>query len=448
MKIELSIHENYCDGWGLYEASREFAQNGRDAVKTGCSFDMVHEPAKNILKFITKGAVLSHKTLLLGLSDKSGQINMLGKWGEGYKIASLALLRMGKRIRIRTGSELWEPEVAYSKKFGENVLTFNITGSKTMRNETIVELLGVSEDEWKSIAHRFLFLGEHNYDIEHSSLGNVLLHQKGQIFVDGIYVCTNEYLEHGYDFQPAQLPLDRDRRVVNYWDVQRLTAKAWEHLYLADKHQDIVDKMLAENSGDVQHFKYDYVVTQALHRKIADNFVKKHGEAVPVKSLSEVKELEHYQKRGEIVAAESLRSILEQQLGTVGTVKLENVTHYNKTHPLTELTVEQAHNLLAAQKLVNDVIGNNFPPYEVVTFVKEDIFGMRKDDKIYLSVAILNSFSETLKTIVEEVAHEYGGHDSHAFTERLHQIYCAIVVKQLGNQPIIRHPSTMTEMVF
>lgn len=429
-RTELSIDESYCDGWGLFEGIREFAQNGRDATRTGCSFDMVYHATRNSLSLITKGAILTPDTLLLGTSSKRNVTGMLGYWGEGYKIGSLALLRIGKRIRIRTGSELWEPEISHSKKFKRNVLAFCITGNKTHRNEIAVEIGGVTQDEWDGLKHKFLFLGEHEHDVVETKLGSVLLNGKGRLFVDGIHVCDSDY-DHGYDFPAQAVKLDRDRRLIDSYDARHIMASIWENLYLDGKFEDEVDRMLAADVSDVHHFRYTWIVSTKVHNKIAQQFVKKHGEsAVPARSMDDVRGLSLYGKKGEIVASATLREILESQIGTAESVKNANRDVVTRTLGIDSLSETAVRNLLLSTKMVSEAAGIMLP-YEIVEFADASIVGMHKLGVMYLSTKVLESFEETLKTVVEEVAHTHGADGTREFQEALHSIYTRMVIQNM-----------------
>ncbi len=437
-KTELSIEESYCDGWGLYEGIREFAQNGRDAMRSGYSFDISYNETKNVISILTKGTVLKVDTLLLGTSSKRDQPNMLGYWGEGYKIGCLALLRLGKSIRIRTGTELWVPEIVMSKKFKRKVLSFDITGNKTDRKEILIEVAGVTPGEWDlDLKWKFLFLGEHQYEINSTKRGSVIVNGAGLIFVDGIYVGTNEF-KHGYDFNIQSIKLDRDRRLVDHWAAKTQTAVIWEDLYLSGKYEDEVDSMLAQHVADVQSFSHEWIVSTELHRKIASQFIKKHGEAaVPARTVDEVKSLAFYGKNGQIVNSQSLREILEKQLGSAETIKSANRDTIQKQFELTELGPDESHNLLVATKMVSDSTGFLLP-YVIVEFKDPGIVGMHKNKKMYLSRNILASFEETLKTVVEEVCHTFGDDGTREFQEAMHHVYSRMILVTMGRrEPLI-----------
>lgn len=128
MLVELSISENYVSSWGLQEGYREFLQNVIDASTDGKEYIQWYDSNKKIIRITTKDVGISQSTLLLGESSKQGDSSKIGEKGEGYKIGSLALLRLGKKVVIKNGMEnqKWEASIIDSKKYGKKVLAFNI----------------------------------------------------------------------------------------------------------------------------------------------------------------------------------------------------------------------------------------------------------------------------------------------------------------------------------
>lgn len=432
MKIPLTISEGYCASWGLFEGIREFMQNGRDATRSGCTFDSFYNPDKLLLTIKTRGAVLKHKTLLMGETTKKGRPDMLGEQGEGYKVGSLTLRRLDKGVKIRTGGEVWIPEIVFSKKFEANVLTFDISGGRKDRNEIVVEVSGVTSDEWKSISGKFLFLDEHDHKIIQSPLGDVLIDGAGHLFVDGIWVCQDNELSHGYDFRTSDVTLDRDRRFVSGFTAKSLSAKVWESLYLhvTREHCALVDEMLADDKADVSHFRYDWCVGQGVRQKVSDRFKEKFGsDAVAVRTESEVRELEFYGRGGQVVESDSLRQVLEQEIGTVESVRISMAKEIQKEYSMVDIDPVESKNLLASIQFTSRALGRKFGKIHndisVVDFRDPKILGLRKDGKIYLSHNCLGSFEEALKTVVEEVAHEVGADGTHHHVEMIHEIYAA-----------------------
>ena len=56
----------------------------------------------------------------------------------------------------------------------------------------------------------------------HTKYGNVLLDERfaGKVFVKGLYVCDKEQLEYGYDLEPSLIKLDRDRGLIDSFNLQ------------------------------------------------------------------------------------------------------------------------------------------------------------------------------------------------------------------------------------
>lgn len=430
MKIPLTIEDDYCQDWGLFEGIREFMQNARDATRTGCTFDAVYLQDCNTVRVKTIGATLIHKSLLMGSSTKRDRTDMLGNKGEGYKIGSLALLRLQKGVKIRTGSELWVPTIEFSKKFKSNILTFDITGGRKEVNEIVVDVTGVTQDEWDSIKHKFLFIDDQGETIVESPVGSVIMNGAGCVFVDGIEVCQIDKLRHGYNFRPNDVKLDRDRRLVEHWEAHTLTAKIWEALYMRATREycDQVDAMLADDVPDVEHFRYDWCVGMNTRKKVADRFKEKFGEAaIPVRTSSEARELEFYGRHAAVVEAEPLRAILEREVGTIEAVKRELAEEIKREHTTVSLDPKESKNFLMAMEFVSKAVKKSgfelTKDVTIVEFNSPNVMGMRKDNKIYISRNTLGCFEEALKTLVEEVAHEVGADGTHGHVEKMHQIY-------------------------
>jgi len=192
----------------------------------------------------------------------------------------------------------------------------------------------------------------------------------------------------------------------------------------------MVDGMLADNTPDIQHFRYDWCVGQGARKKVADRFKEKFGgDAVAVSSESEVRELEFYGREGQVVMSEPLREVLERECGTVASVRVSLADKVKKEYSMIDIDPEESQNLLASIQFVSHALDRKFGKIHnditIVDFMDPRIQGMRKQGKIYLSRNCLASFEEALKTVVEEVAHEVGADGTHHHVEMIHEIYAA-----------------------
>ena len=355
---------------------------------------------------------------------------MLGEQGEGYKIGSLVLCRLGKGVKIRTGTELWIPTLEFSKSFGAKVLTFDITGNRKLLNEVVVEISGVTQEEWDSIKGKFLFIDGGDDVVVESALGSVIIIGVGAIYVDGIWVCNADKLKHGYDFRPNDMRLDRDRRLVADHDANKMAAKLWEGLYMRPEKDfcEVVDTMLADGVQDIEYFRYEWCVGLAARTQVANRFRDKFGsDTIAVKTESEVRELQFHSRQACVVESAPLRELLESQLGTIESVRRELGEGIKHRYSTVSLDPIESKNLLLAIEFVSkstkrsgSTITENIT---VVDFNSQNTLGMRKDGKIYIGRCALASFDTALKTLVEEVAHEAGADGTHSHVWRIHEIY-------------------------
>ena len=99
-KIELTIAPNYVPSWGIVEAIRELFQNALDQQEQypDNEMDWSYDEDEQKITISNKTSTLTAQTLLLGATSKAGDVSTIGQFGEGYKIATLVLLRNNKKI--------------------------------------------------------------------------------------------------------------------------------------------------------------------------------------------------------------------------------------------------------------------------------------------------------------------------------------------------------------
>lgn len=109
MNYELPISPNYVSNWSIKEAIREILQNAIDSDKNGYKKEISYNKYDKSLHIKNYGITLSTSTLVLGCSSKKDIDGMIGKFGEGYKLALVVLLREGYIVNIINGGEIWLP---------------------------------------------------------------------------------------------------------------------------------------------------------------------------------------------------------------------------------------------------------------------------------------------------------------------------------------------------
>ena len=262
------ISERYCRHWGLKEAIRELIQNQYDGViskinqknnlqviKLGnkenindiqvyLNFDFKnridnkiygqirYDKLNKILTISNLGLLWLGDFLLGGFKDEQNNSNLIGTFGEGMKLAILALCRLNKNITIISDNKKYsflirEDEIFLKNNQPQRCLHFKHEVIKNNdKNNIIVIINNICIEEWGENIINFLWLLDDNADI-YSSFDNTnkkvgqLLGEnylKGKIYVKGIFVQKikpkNGVQEANcYGFN-VNLQLERDRNCI------------------------------------------------------------------------------------------------------------------------------------------------------------------------------------------------------------------------------------------
>ena len=290
-KIELTISPNYVPNWTYVDAVRELFQNALDQAtqnpENKASWD--YDSQTGVLTISNATSKLTASSLLLGQTTKSDDSDTIGQFGEGYKIATLVLLREGKNVVFYNygAKEIWRPRFVKSRRFGTDILTFFIEKQaiwdKVPSADLVIAVDGISVEEYGDIVESNLHLRDDYEVVEHTEYGNII-DLPGKVFVNGLFVCDYEPYAYGYDFKPAHIRLDRDRKMVNDFDLRWMASKMWSTCKDTDK----VLEMIAEDKADVA-FIDDVSYTSSWRDLAADKFFSVYGpEAIPVTSQEEL----------------------------------------------------------------------------------------------------------------------------------------------------------------
>lgn len=235
-KIELSLASDYVPSWTIVDAIRELFQNALDQEAQMPDNTASWSYKDGTLKISNKASTLETKSLLLGTTTKEGDDRTIGQFGEGYKIATLVLLRNAKQVTIYNYGlrEVWRPRFVKSRRFGADVLTFFIDKEYPWKqvpdNDLTIEVTGLTDEEWfEQIVPANLHLQSDIKIEESNEYGEALGDPRhaGLVFVNGLYVCKYEPYHFGYNFKPGNLKLDRDRKLASDFDLRWLASKLW-----------------------------------------------------------------------------------------------------------------------------------------------------------------------------------------------------------------------------
>lgn len=280
--IELSISKNYVSNWHLWEAMREILQNAIDADNQGHKMYIDYSRETETLLVFNEETYLPIETLVLGNTTKGDDDMSIGKYGEGYKLAIVVLLRLGYQVHISVGSDMWVPLFNKSKIYNTEVLCFRILKgvNKLNTNGTTFVIKGITDESMMELSYRCLPLYEKYWykhlDVIHSEYGDILKDErfKGKFYVEGLYIQNDETFKYGYSFKNKYVDLDRDRRAINYYDLLELTTNT---LISQTDDIEIVETSLQQKTKDASNLKSFYKeVSQEFATEYAKHFIEKH----------------------------------------------------------------------------------------------------------------------------------------------------------------------------
>lgn len=276
MKYTLTLSPDYVLDWGFWEACRELLQNSIDQhrVKVDCKPIFQHDAASNTLTIGTTNCHLEPRTLLLGMTNKRDDDNLIGQFGEGYKLALLVLTRLQYEVVIYNGDTIWRPSFEFSELYKEHLLTIDISPNPSPCNGVSYRIRDVSAEEFGNIHERYL-MDEPTDKIYTEE------YMKGRVFVSGLFVCDVEGLEFGYNFSPGRIRLDRDRGMASSFEVAYASSQLWEN---SGNDAQLYDN-LAGDILDTQHVSFS---VPTVNEYVVNRYLKEHGEAIPVASQEEL----------------------------------------------------------------------------------------------------------------------------------------------------------------
>jgi len=314
-KVYLTLSQDYVQNWGFWEAMRELLQNMSDCENH--SFDEYNSQGDRWVSIKTFDGVIPRDTLLLGNSGKRDDDTKVGMYGEGYKLAFLVLTRMGYQVRIKNGFDKWVVTFENHPQLNTECLCVEIVEGfynveDTDSNTVDITVQGLSQEDSEVLNTNYIanvsdrwyeedILIDHNgcqifryaTDIEVEDRG--CLSDEGnpkKVFVNGLFVCDLEdsYV-FSYNLTPDKITLDRDRKSVDSWDLQREVASLLEDAGAFDLMVQMSEEKVADLYDYYTPSKYKLVggghtfsdnnensVSKTLEALASDKFVQRHGE--------------------------------------------------------------------------------------------------------------------------------------------------------------------------
>lgn len=408
--IELSVNTSYVPSWGLWEGLREILQNARDVESLGGTMEVKHLQNTNRLKVVTTGFDLTRESLLLGATTKPGQANQLGQFGEGYKLALLALTRIDVQVTVHTYTETWTPDLLRSASFGGAQVLAIKTRTRQSRKNTVEFIIdGVDAEMWERVKTRVLWLGETPEHVSVDAQTRILTDEAfaSNLYVGGIYVGRMpERYRYGYDLR---VDLDRDRKMADPWSLRYSVAVALNSAVRRDM-LDILDVLKGE--GETHALAEMRYASADAAERVAKSFKDKHGDdAVPVADMETAAHLRHHAGMNPVIVEPQHLKMLESVMGLTADRLRERNLQPRVTYGPEDISSEEMGALAWATAKLREVV--DIPqPIQVVEFYSDDVAATHTTACIRLGRHLLSGpRARLLSTLAHEVAHNVSSLD-------------------------------------
>lgn len=285
---ELPLTRNYVANWSKLEAIREFVQN---ALDSDSPFSYKHDKGQNTLDIHSMFSNLPVSSLLLGATTKSHDDKKIGNFGEGYKIAMLVLTRLEHKVEIFNDGIVWEPFFQHSRQFQHE--TLHVRERKARSSEPregltfrVHDIYNMDMEEIRQICLQMLTAPEIGTFIT-TPYGQILKDRPGKIYVGGLYITDTHGLKYGYNFNPEEVKLERDRQTVDGWDLYTATCKLWFSKF--EDHAETIFNMIENGDADMSYARWN--TPQVIKEALAVQFKKKHPNSIPVNNREQLDSL-------------------------------------------------------------------------------------------------------------------------------------------------------------
>jgi hypothetical protein len=439
-RIALSVSAEYLPAWGAYEGLRELVQNFIDSSDdSGIKGEIRFEggTARGTVFLINPGAKpLTREALLFGVTSKADREDQRGQFGEGMKVGTLALVRDGRAVTIRTQEETWSASLQASPDFGgRKVLTFDTRKRAAGVDQVEVEIGPVTREEWKQIQASFLFMQE--VEGSKSAYGSVLTgtDHLSTVFAKGILVKKIEGMRYGYDL--SQITLNRDRSMIDEYDVRSHVVNILSEQYSAGKIDlDTFIGMFRDNAWETSYgyaWQYSDVTPEILKKLVRASGPK----SVVTSSNQEATLIESYGYNAIRVPqsmAEAMNSYLKSDYSEYVKFRKDiGLTTYKElldimrdavgvTFDVDALDQSERDNLAWAIATLAGVDVKVKPT--VCTFMRDgEILGLFQGGKIWIARSQLSCKHETLGTLIHEYSHNFGGDASLEHTASIENVW-------------------------
>lgn len=456
--ITSPVSIDYCRDWTAERGISEFVANAIDECPATWSMSW----ADGQLVIEDDGRGVPEEAFVLGFSDKGD--DSIGRFGEGRQIGALAVTRskevkellfetVGYNMTFRfvNSADLRITGARKATKGGMKMLAYDITPSGRTQGTRIT--MKCSKALYEKVRARFLHI-DHADKVP--AYGESLLltapEHKGRIYIGGTFVTEKNKLHFGYSISLAEKAMqNRDRTVIDTYAMRRMISTTLQNVKeVGTLTQYVQMALLGKLSEDELHFPAkhnmnprDYATWEKVRTALyGDKLVAWTDATGDLEAALDLSYAEHYEILQAKFGAHQFSRLME--LLSIPKAKEARAAQQqrekdNRKPPTkyisrAKLTPGQLDNLVRAERAVTTLYGfEAFGGHEVKVFVQhwESCYHGHKVNessagfyspggagRISIRQHVLNSFDETLSTLIHEAAHRMRHKISNDYSDR------------------------------
>jgi len=213
------LTKDYLSHWTAVNGVREYVTNALDS-----SAPFEYEFGDDFIILTSRGITLPPTIFAMGYSQNRNDPNAVGMFGEGALVSLIPLLREGKGVKFINGSVDWIPAFELNEDLGVEVLVINEFHSFNDTQDYSVIIDNLTPDEITEIKESCIYFRDDLGEVLDGSTGSILRGVKGKLFVGGVFITDIPSYEMSFNFKPAHLPLNRDRKSVEGFQLASATS--------------------------------------------------------------------------------------------------------------------------------------------------------------------------------------------------------------------------------
>lgn len=267
------ITPDYLSHWSVTNAVREYISNALDSP---APFE--YEIGEDYVILTSKGITLSPTIFAMGYSQNRKDSSAVGQFGEGALVSMVPIKRENKTLEIFNGNVVWTPAFELNEDLGVEVLVIRELPLVEGTNDYSVKISGLTSDEIEEITNNCIYFRKDLGEVLEGSTGSIIKGFKGKLFVGGIFVTEiGSSYEYSFNFKPEHLPLNRDRKSVESFDLVKQTSILIKELIDPVEIAKLVEQRKPEVAN--LHYRTELLpIAEACY----DNLVEKYGDDVVI----------------------------------------------------------------------------------------------------------------------------------------------------------------------